>query len=212
MSQKAQTTSPIAITKTNAYDIARTLKKKLKEQPYYVVKNHINTPVKFLDEQQANACKEDNTIVLYAPPINNQKETKTIKELAEDIYKMAVIMHVDKDGYRRTMLTKHHWEIIVPVDKSITSKRGAIAYFGGAVPFAHIKGIAEQNGQLFVKGAFITSLDQFVKTEYSALINWGTQKFIQQYRLKVLDEDTAGVNNTSLATLLEDTAFGLYMK
>ena len=203
MSQKAQTTSPIAITKTNAYDIARTLKKKLKEQPYYVVKNHINTPVKFLDEQQANAYTEDNTIVLYAPPINNQKETKTIKELAEDIYKMAVIMHVDKDGYRRTMLTKH---------KSITSKRGAIAYFGGAVPFAHIKGIAEQNGQLFVKGAFIASLNQFVKTEYEALINWGVKKFIQQYRLKVLDEDTAGVNNTSLATLLEDTAFGLYMK
>lgn len=200
---------PVSITKTGAYEIAKKLKAKLKEQPYYVVKHNINCPVEFWDEKTANNYAEDDPIGLYAPPMNGQKETRTIKELAAEIYRMAVIRHVDKEGYRRYMLAKHHWTVIVPADDSINSKNGAIAYFRGAAPYAHLKGVAEKDGKFYVKGTFISSLNDFVNNEWAALWNWGATVFIHKFNLKIVDEDAQGLNNGNLPTIMQDAVLGM---
>lgn len=194
------------ITKKSAYEIAKQIKNKKITTKLFVVKHDFNSLIELWDEQTLSNYQEDNPIVLYTFIPN---ENKSIQKIADEIYLTSVQHHVDKVTYHNILNKKHHWTIILQVPESINSKNGAVAYFGGFAPYAKIIEIKKTNNNYYVLATFISSLDNYVHMLQEALWNWGVEKFVKTFNLKLLDEDPKGLNNQNLVFYLQETLMGL---
>lgn len=194
------------ITKKSAYEIAKQIKNKKITTKLFVVKHGFNSLIELWDEQTLSNYKEDNPIVLYT---FIPTENKSIQKMADAIYLTSVQHHVDKVTYHNILNKKHRWTIILQVPESINSKNGAVAYFGGFAPYAKIIELKKTNNNYYVLATFISSLDNYVHMLQEALWNWGVDKFVKTFSLKLLDEDPKGLNNQNLVFYLHETLMGL---